>query len=80
MTSELGTLSFAAVSVGFLHCVGGPDHYLPFVAMSRGGLWSLRKTLLVTTLCGIGHVAGSAVLGLLGKGQADCALTRLLRC
>jgi uncharacterized membrane protein YuzA (DUF378 family) len=66
MASDLGTLSLAAASIGFLHCVGGPDHYLPFVAMSRVGVWSLRKTLLVTTLCGIGHVIGSALFGLIG--------------
>ena len=66
MTSDLGTLSLAAAGIGFLHCVGGPDHYLPFVAMSRVGVWSLRKTLLVTTLCGIGHVIGSALFGLVG--------------
>ncbi|MBP89835.1 MAG: hypothetical protein CMJ64_24530 [Planctomycetaceae bacterium] len=66
MANDLSTLSLAAAGIGFLHCVGGPDHYLPFVAMSRVGVWSLRKTLLVTTICGIGHVIGSALLGLLG--------------
>ena len=34
--------------------------------MSRVGLWSLRKTLLITALCGVGHVAGSALLGFIG--------------
>jgi hypothetical protein len=54
------------VTVGFVHCVSGPDHYVPFVAMSRVGLWSLRKTLLVTFVCGVGHVAGSAALAMIG--------------
>jgi sulfite exporter TauE/SafE len=66
MTADLATLSITAVTVGFFHCVCGPDHYVPFVAMARVGVWSLRKTLLVTLLCGIGHVVGSAVLGMLG--------------
>ena len=66
MSSELLSLSGMAIGVGFLHCVAGPDHYLPFVAMSRVGLWSLRKTLLVTVICGIGHVLGSALLGFIG--------------
>lgn len=66
MTSDIGTLSLAAAGIGFLHCVGGPDHYLPFVAMSRVGVWSLRKTLVVTAICGIGHILGSALLGLVG--------------
>jgi sulfite exporter TauE/SafE len=65
MPTDISSLSVAAVSLGFLHCIGGPDHYLPFVAMSRVGVWSLRKTLLVTLFCGIGHVAGTAALGFL---------------
>ncbi len=64
--TDLGTLSVAAVTIGFFHCVCGPDHYVPFVAMSRVGVWSLRKTLLVTILCGVGHVVGSALLGFVG--------------
>jgi sulfite exporter TauE/SafE len=66
MTNDLGTLGAAAVSLGFFHCLLGPDHYVPFVAMSRVGLWSLRKTLLVTVLCGVGHVASSVALGFVG--------------
>lgn len=66
MPSDLGTLSLAAAGIGFLHCLSGPDHYLPFVAMSRVGVWSLRKTLLVTAVCGAGHVVGSALLGMIG--------------
>ncbi len=66
MTTDFGSLSLLAVSIGFFHCLCGPDHYVPFVAMSRVGMWSLRKTLLVTILCGMGHVLGSVLLGLLG--------------
>ena len=66
MSADLGTLSLTAFVVGLIHCACGPDHYVPFVAMSRVGLWSLRKTLLITALCGIGHVAGSALLGFIG--------------
>jgi hypothetical protein len=66
MNPDLLNLSFGAVSLGFLHCITGPDHYVPFVAMSRVGSWSLRKTVLVTILCGVGHIASSAVLGFVG--------------
>jgi ABC-type nickel/cobalt efflux system permease component RcnA len=52
--------------VGILHTILGPDHYLPFVAMARAGSWSRRKTVVVTALCGVGHVAGSVILGLIG--------------
>ena len=60
------TLCGAAASIGVLHTVLGPDHYVPFVAMSRAGRWSLAQTLTVAVLCGIGHVLGSVVLGLIG--------------
>jgi nickel/cobalt exporter len=66
MTAELLSLSLAAAWTGFVHCLCGPDHYVPFVAMSRVGSWSLRKTLIITFLCGIGHVLGSALLGFAG--------------
>jgi hypothetical protein len=56
----------AAATIAFLHTALGPDHTLPFVMLSRARRWSVRKTLLVTTACGIGHVASSLVLGLLG--------------
>ncbi len=66
MTSETTILLASALSIGFFHTLLGPDHYLPFVAMARVGDWSRRKTLLVTGLCGLGHVVGSVVLGMVG--------------
>jgi sulfite exporter TauE/SafE len=66
MTSEIPVLYATAASVGFIHTLLGPDHYVPFVAMSRAGRWSLRKTLAITVLCGVGHVLGSVVLGFAG--------------
>ena len=66
MSPETSLLIASALTVGFLHTVLGPDHYLPFVAMARVGEWSRRKALTVTAMCGLGHVAGSVVLGLVG--------------
>ena len=66
MTDGTAALLFTAATIGFLHTLLGPDHYLPFVAMARAGGWSLRKTVLVTLLCGTGHVLGSAALGAIG--------------
>lgn len=66
MNDNLGALAITAASLGFLHTLFGPDHYLPFVAMSRAGGWSLRKTTVITLLCGLGHVASSVVLGFVG--------------
>ncbi|UCE60608.1 MAG: hypothetical protein JSU63_02435 [Phycisphaerales bacterium] len=66
MDQNTAVLCGTAAMVGLVHTVLGPDHYLPFVAMSRAGKWSLKKTTLITILCGVGHVLGSVVLGLIG--------------
>ncbi|MHC4696438.1 MAG: sulfite exporter TauE/SafE family protein [Planctomycetota bacterium] len=66
MNDGIMVLCSAAAAIGFVHTILGPDHYLPFVAMSRAGGWSLKKTGVVTVLCGIGHVLSSAILGLIG--------------
>ncbi len=68
MTSELSILLFSAASIGFVHTLFGPDHYLPFIAMSKSGKWSLKKTTLITILCGVGHVLSSVLLGFVGIG------------
>ena len=49
-----------------MHTVLGPDHYLPFIVMSRARKWSLQKTLFISFLCGLGHVLSSVILGLAG--------------
>ena len=66
MTEELLILAGAAASIGFFHTLIGPDHYLPFIVMRRAGKWSMRKTMSVTVLCGIGHVLSSVLLGITG--------------
>ncbi len=66
MSLELLLLTGTALSVGVIHTLLGPDHYLPFVAMARAGDWTRKKALTVTALCGVGHVAGSVILGMLG--------------
>ena len=66
MQNEILILCAAAASIGFFHTITGPDHYLPFIAMSKARDWSIKKTFFITVLCGIGHVLGSIVLGLIG--------------
>lgn len=66
MNSSLALLSFTAISIGFLHTILGPDHYLPFIVLSQAKKWPLRKTMIITFLCGIGHVMSSVILGLVG--------------
>jgi ABC-type nickel/cobalt efflux system permease component RcnA len=66
MDNSIALLSVTAVSLGFIHTVLGPDHYLPFIVLSEAKKWSLRKTMLITFFCGIGHVLSSVILGLVG--------------
>jgi len=66
MTSETLVLAGTAASIGFIHTLLGPDHYLPFIAMSKARGWSAAKTAMVTVGCGLGHVMSSIILGLVG--------------
>lgn len=66
MSSGINVLCGTAAAVGFVHTLLGPDHYVPFVAMSRVGRWSVRKTFVVTLLCGLAHVLSSVALGVVG--------------
>jgi nickel/cobalt exporter len=66
MNSSITLLSITAISLGFFHTLLGPDHYLPFIVLSQAKKWSLRKTMIITFLCGLGHVLSSVVLGLIG--------------
>jgi len=64
--TEAQILLYTAASIAILHTVLGPDHYLVFTAMGKARGWSLSKTLRITTLCGLGHVASSIVIGTAG--------------
>ncbi|HBG60529.1 MAG: hypothetical protein A2Y03_09885 [Omnitrophica WOR_2 bacterium GWF2_38_59] len=66
MSNEIRLLLIAAASIGFFHTILGPDHYVPFIAMAKAKKWSYLKTVLITFLCGIGHVGSSIVIGLIG--------------
>lgn len=66
ISATLLSLSLTAITIAFFHTAAGPDHYLPFIVLSRSRGWSRSKTLLLTIVCGFGHVASSIVLGLIG--------------
>jgi len=66
VTNEILILAGTAASIGFIHTLLGPDHYLPFIAMSKARGWSWIRTAAITALCGLGHVMSSVVLGFLG--------------
>ena len=66
MSDSIILLSVTAVSLGFFHTLLGPDHYLPFIVLSQAKKWTIQKTMLITFLCGLGHVLSSVVLGMVG--------------
>lgn len=66
MSPGIAAIATTAAAIGFVHTVLGPDHYLPFVMMARARRWSVARTSWITLLCGLGHVAGSALLGVAG--------------
>ena len=66
MNESIWLLSGTAASIGFIHTLIGPDHYLPFIMMSQAQKWSQRKTMVISFLCGIGHVLSSVLLGFAG--------------
>jgi sulfite exporter TauE/SafE len=66
MSGELAVLVGTAASLGFVHTILGPDHYVPFIALSKARGWNIGKTSIITVLCGIGHVLSSIILGFVG--------------
>lgn len=76
MSHELWVLTATAAFLGFFHTLVGPDHYVPFIVMSKARKWSLAKTAGITFLSGLGHVLSSVVLGAIGI-VAGIAVARL---
>lgn len=63
---ELYLLYGTAASLGFFHTILGPDHYVPFIVLSKARNWSKSKTLWITFVSGIGHVGSTIILGAIG--------------
>jgi len=63
---KLEILIMSAAFLGFFHTLVGPDHYLPFIVLSKARKWSVSKTLWITFISGVGHVGGSVILGIIG--------------
>lgn len=66
MTPEFLALLFSAITISFLHTASGPDHYLPFIVLSKSHHWSRTKLISLTVVCGLGHVLSSVLLGSVG--------------
>ena len=66
MVQDINVLVYTAASIGFIHTVLGPDHYLPFIVIAKARKWSIIRTSWITFLCGLGHVASSILIGAVG--------------
>ncbi|MFH1263982.1 MAG: hypothetical protein V1495_11140 [Pseudomonadota bacterium] len=66
MTTGTEILLLSTLTVGVIHAAAGPDHYVPFIALARAGNWSLKKALWITLGCGVGHIASSIAIALVG--------------
>ncbi|MDA3892426.1 MAG: sulfite exporter TauE/SafE family protein [Salinivirgaceae bacterium] len=73
---ELQILILSAAFLGFIHTLLGPDHYLPFIVLSKARKWSQSKTLWITFISGVGHIGGSVILGIVGVALG-ISLTKL---
>jgi nickel/cobalt transporter (NicO) family protein len=60
----LTTIAITGFGIAFFHAAI-PTHWLPFVLTARVQKWSSAKTIAVTALAGTGHVAVTALLGVL---------------
>ena len=66
ISREIWMLAGTAATLGLVHTVIGPDHYLPFIVIGRARNWGLRRILSVAFLAGLGHILSSVVLGFAG--------------
>lgn len=62
-STVLTTVAATGFTVAFLHAAI-PTHWLPFVLVARARNWGRAKTLAITALAGLGHVALTSLLGL----------------
>lgn len=76
MNSEVYILALTTASIAFMHTILGPDHYLPFIVLSKARKWTKFKTIWITVLCGLGHVGSSIAIGFIGIA-AGVALSKI---
>ena len=58
MNESIALLSATAISIGFVHTILGPDHYLPFIVLSEAKKWTLRKRIY-PKIDAVGHKGGN---------------------
>lgn len=63
---SISALLLAAASIGIVHTIIEPHHYLPFAALSKSNGWSVLRTLMYAFFCGLGHALSSVLVGMAG--------------
>jgi ABC-type nickel/cobalt efflux system permease component RcnA len=63
---EAHILLATAFSIGFVHTIIGPDHYLPLALFAKANKWKKKKLYFSTVMSGFAHVIGTVILGFLG--------------
>lgn len=61
----MDSLLLSTVMIAGLHALV-PDHWLPFVMLARAQNWSQSRLTAITFLGGLGHVASSLLIGVIG--------------
>lgn len=79
MNDPFTVLLGTAATLGVVHTALGVDHAVPFVALAHARKWSFARTLVVTGVCGLGHVLSSVMIASVGLtlGVATGRLTWL---
>lgn len=68
MNDTFFILLTSALTIGFIHTAIGIDHSLPFVVLGKTRGWTLLRTLTITAICGVAHVASSVLIAGIGLG------------
>lgn len=56
------SLLLIIITLSCLHIFSGPNHYLPFIALSKSRDWNFSKTMVWTIICSLGHIGGSVII------------------
>lgn len=66
MNDSYVVLLSTAATLGVVHTALGVDHVVPFVALAHARNWSLLRTMVITAVCGLGHVMSSVIIASVG--------------
>ncbi len=65
MPNSLWILLVSTASIAFLHALA-PDHWMPFVVISKAQKWSKVRLFWMTLISGVGHVGISILFSAVG--------------